>query len=163
MDHFAIRAVIVAAAITLAACAQEEPPTAPAQNTEAAADALQSLRKPAPEGAVVYFISPGNGDQVTSPVTVVFGLKGMGVAPAGVDKPDTGHHHLLIDAELTNPNLPLPQDNQHLHFGDGQTQAKLELPPGSHRLQLVLGDHLHIPHEPPVVSEVLTIEVVAAE
>jgi hypothetical protein len=93
----------------------------------------------------------------------MFGLKGMGVAPAGIDKPDTGHHHLLIDTQLSNPGVPLPMDANHLHFGGGQTETLLELAPGSHRLQLVLGDYLHIPHEPPVISEPITIEVVVAE
>ena len=154
---------LVALTLGFVACSPEQPPSSDTPGSEAVSDALKSLRKPAPPGAVVYFVSPENGDQVTSPVTVIFGLKGMGVAPAGVDKPDTGHHHLLVDTELTNPNMPLPQDGAHLHFGDGQTQTKLELPPGTHRLQLVLGDHLHIPHEPPVISEAITIDVVATE
>jgi predicted small lipoprotein YifL len=163
MNHVLPTLILLALAVALTACGRDEPPPAQAPATEAAAAALQSLRKPAPPDAAVYFISPANGDRVTSPVTVIFGLKGMGVAPAGIDKPDTGHHHLLVDTQLSNPNIPLPKDDQHLHFGDGQTQVKLELAPGSHQLQLVLGDHLHIPHEPPVLSEAITIEVVAGE
>jgi hypothetical protein len=116
-------------------------------------------RTAAPAGAMVYFISPENGARVTSPVTVRFGLRGMGVAPAGVTNPNTGHHHLLIDTELTPDNQPIPNDDKHRHFGGGQTEVELMLPPGQHTLQLVLGDALHIPHQPPVRSEKITITV----
>jgi hypothetical protein len=119
-------------------------------------------RTASPAGAEVYFVSPANGAEVTSPVTIRFGLRGMGVAPAGVTSPNTGHHHLLIDvAELPADNLPLPATDQIRHFGLGQTEATLELPPGQHTLQLVLGDALHIPHDPPVRSDKITITVVA--
>ncbi len=119
-------------------------------------------RTAAPDGAMVYFLSPENGATVTSPFTVRFGLRGMGVAPAGVTAPNTGHHHLLIDvADLPPENLPLPNDANHRHFGLGQTEAELTLEPGQHTLQLVLGDALHIPHQPPVRSEKITITVVA--
>jgi hypothetical protein len=119
-------------------------------------------RTPAPAGATAYLLSPENGARVTSPVTVRFGLRGMGVAPAGVTAPNTGHHHLLIDvAQLPPDNLPLPATDQIRHFGLGQTETVLELPPGEHTLQLVLGDALHIPHDPPVRSEKITITVVA--
>jgi len=108
----------------------------------------------------VYFISPADGDQVSNPVTVRFGLSGMGVAPAGTDKANTGHHHLLIDVDGTPPaGQPLPSDAQHKHFGGGQTETSVELTPGKHTLQLVLGDMNHVPHEPPVMSEKITIEV----
>ena len=126
----------------------------------AAAPALE--RTPAPGGAVVYFLSPENGAEVTSPVTVRFGLRGMGIAPAGVTSPNTGHHHLLIDVETLPPDgLPLPATDQIRHFGLGQTETALELPPGEHTLQLVLGDALHIPHDPPVRSDKITITVAA--
>jgi hypothetical protein len=119
-------------------------------------------RTASPAGAEVYFVSPENGAEATSPVTIRFGLRGMGVAPAGVTSPNTGHHHLLIDvAELPPDNLPLPANEQIRHFGLGQTEASLELPPGPHTLQLVLGDALHIPHDPPVRSDKITITVVA--
>jgi hypothetical protein len=119
-------------------------------------------RTPSPAGAEVYFVSPANGAEVTSPVTIRFGLRGMGVAPAGVTSPNTGHHHLLIDvAELPPDNLPLPATEQIRHFGLGQTEVSLELPPGQHTLQLVVGDALHIPHDPPVRSDKITITVVA--
>ena len=116
-------------------------------------------RTPAPEGAAVYIISPKNGAKVTSPVTIRFGLKGMGVAPAGVEKAKTGHHHILIDSELPNFDMPVPKDDKHRHFGGGQTEVELTLPPGRHTLQLLLGDHLHIPHSPPVYSEPISIVV----
>jgi hypothetical protein len=117
-------------------------------------------RTAAPEGALTYFLSPANGATVTSPFTVRFGLRGMGVAPAGVTTPSTGHHHLLIDvATLPPDNLPIPNDANHRHFGLGQTEVELTLPPGQHTLQLVLGDALHIPHQPPVRSEKITITV----
>lgn len=114
----------------------------------------------APAGAAVRIISPADGEAVSSPVTVRFGLSGMGVAPAGIQFDSTGHHHLLINVEEMPPmNLPLPASDTIVHFGGGQTETIIELPPGEHRLQLVLGDHLHIPHEPPVVSDVITITV----
>lgn len=124
-------------------------------------NAAQALpRTPSPDGAVTYFLSPANGATVTSPVTVRFGLRGMGVAPAGVTNPNTGHHHLLIDvAALPPDDVPVPNDANHRHFGLGQTEVELALPAGQHTLQLVLGDALHIPHQPPVRSEKITITV----
>ncbi len=121
--------------------------------------ALAQERTPAPEGAEVYIISPENGATVSNPVTVIFGLEGMGVAPAGVEKEKTGHHHLVIDAELPSLNEPVPSDENYRHFGGGQTEVTVELAPGSHTLQLILGDHNHVPHDPPVVSEKISITV----
>ncbi len=130
----------------------------PAYAQEAAPAALP--RTAAPESALTSVLSPANGATVTSPFTVRFGLRGMGVAPAGVTTPNTGHHHLLIDvATLPPDNLPIPNDANHRHFGLGQTETELTLPPGQHTLQLVLGDALHIPHQPPVRSEKITITV----
>jgi hypothetical protein len=118
-------------------------------------------RTPAPAGAEVYVQAPADGAEVGSPFTVRFGLRGMGVAPAGVTTANTGHHHLLIDVETPPPeNLPLPATDQIRHFGAGQTEVELELPPGEHTLQLMLGDFLHIPHDPPIRSERVTITVV---
>lgn len=115
---------------------------------------------PAPAGAKLYFISPTADAEVSSPVVVRFGLSGIGVAPAGIVKENTGHHHLLVDVETLPPmDLPLPNDEKHRHFGGGQTEASLELKPGKHTLQLILGDANHIPHDPPIVSEKITIEV----
>ena len=107
----------------------------------------------------VYIVSPEDGAKVKSPVTVVFGLDGYGVAPAGVERDNTGHHHLIVDAPLPDLTKPIPADNNYLHFGGGQTQTSLNLPPGTHTLQLLLGDHLHIPHIPPIYSDVVTITV----
>jgi uncharacterized protein DUF4399 len=120
-----------------------------------------SAETPSPSGAVVYFINLKDGDTVTSPFKVQFGLTGMGVAPAGAQAPNTGHHHLLIDTELSPAQLeePIPSDGQHRHFGGGQTETMLMLPPGPHTLQLVLGDWQHIPHNPPVISPVIKITV----
>ncbi|NNF95359.1 MAG: DUF4399 domain-containing protein [Halobacteria archaeon] len=117
-------------------------------------------RTPSPEGAHVYIISPAHGEVVNNPVTVRFGLNGMGVAPAGIDKPGTGHHHLLIDVP-SRPAVdkPLPADANHKHFGGGQTQTTIELSPGTHTLQLIMGDKTHIPHKPTVISEKITIMV----
>ncbi len=113
---------------------------------------------PAPEGAQVRIVSPKDGETVGREFTVVFGLEGMGVAPAGIDIEGTGHHHLLVDqAEL--PPAGKPMGNPPMHFGKGQTQTTLTLEPGKHTLQLIMGDKLHVPHNPPVVSEVITIEV----
>jgi hypothetical protein len=116
-------------------------------------------RTASPAGARVYIISPKNGATVHGPVTVRFGLSGMGVAPAGTVAEDTGHHHLIIDAPLPPLDQPLPKDDTHLHFGKGQTETVLTLKPGKHTLQLVLGDANHVPHDPPVVSEKITIWV----
>ena len=113
----------------------------------------------APAGAKVYFIQLKNGDSVASPLVVQFGLQGMGVAPAGVEKEGTGHHHLLVDVAAFDVNAPLPADERHRHFGAGQTEVSLALPPGSHTLQLVLADQNHIPHHPPVMSERITVTV----
>jgi len=115
---------------------------------------------PAPEGAQVYFITPQNGQTVSSPVLVQFGLKGMGVAPAGIDVPNTGHHHLLVNTPLPPADQPIPTDEKHLHFGLGQTETTLTLPPGQHELQILLGDHAHIPHQPMIASEKITLIVV---
>ena len=114
----------------------------------------------APAGAEVYFISPKDGEAVGRDVLVRFGLKGMGVAPAGIQVEKTGHHHLLVDADLPqNLAAPLANDAQHRHFGAGQTETTITLEPGTHTLQLVLGDYLHVPHDPPVVSAKITVTV----
>ena len=111
--------------------------------------------------AEVYIISPKDGEEVSSPVEVIFGLQGMGIAPAGINFPNTGHHHLLIDLDqLPDLKSGIPADAQHLHFGKGQTQALIELDPGEHSLQLLLGDWMHVPHEMPVVSEKIKILVI---
>lgn len=116
-------------------------------------------RTPSPKGAEVYFIAPADGATVSGPVTVKFGLKGMGVAPAGIKLDNTGHHHLIIDAALPPVGAPVPTDAQHVHFGKGQTETTLDLEPGKHTLQLLLGDFGHVPHDPVVASKKITITV----
>jgi hypothetical protein len=117
-------------------------------------------RTPSPAGAEVYIISPKDGATVKSPVTIEFGLKGMGVAPAGVKFENSGHHHLLIDTDVpADLNAPLPTSDNVRHFGKGQTEATIELKPGKHTLQLVLGDDKHTPHNPPVMSKKITVTV----
>ena len=117
-------------------------------------------RTASPEGAELYFIAPADGDTIKGPVTVRFGLRGMGVAPAGVDKAGTGHHHLIINAPLPSFEYSIFMDENHVHFGGGQTEAQIDLPPGIHTLQLLLADQNHIPHDPAVFSKKITITIV---
>ena len=124
----------------------------------AAASKTELPKQASAEGSRVYIISPADGEIVGRKFTVKFGLQGMGVAPAGVDKPNTGHHHLLIDMN-TLPDLNQPMAGAIKHFGGGQTETVLELEPGEHRLQLILGDKFHIPHKPAVISEPITVIV----
>ena len=117
---------------------------------------------PSPEGAKVYFINLKDGDTVSGPLKIQFGLSGMGVAPAGAEEYEhTGHHHLIINEAIEGEELnePIPSDEQHIHFGKGQTETTVDLPAGTHTLQLVLADWTHIPHNPPVMSERITITV----
>lgn len=117
-------------------------------------------RTPAPEGAKVYFIEPADGATVDKTFSVKFGLQGMGVAPAGVDSPATGHHHLLIDVDKEPAmNMPLPMTDNLKHFGKGQTETQITLQPGKHTLQLLVGDKNHVPLDPPVISEKITVTV----
>ncbi len=118
-------------------------------------------RVAAPEGARAYIVSPADGATVSNPVTIVFGLEGMGIAPAGTEVENTGHHHLLINTDPSTLDLEysLPATDQIVHFGGGQTQVTKELPAGTHTLQLLLGDWSHVPHDPPVMSDTITITV----
>lgn len=153
------------AAMLLCSCGSPEP------QEEAAADAASAAvqappaevamppRKSSPEGARVWFVTPGDGEVLTSTFVVEFGLEGMGLVPAGEIGEHTGHHHLLVDTPLPRMDLPLITDDNHMHFGLAQTRVELSLAPGTHSLQLLLGDDLHIPHDPPVMSEVITVEV----
>lgn len=121
----------------------------------------QIPRSPSPEGAKAYFINLEDGAEVSSKFLIQFGLKGMGVAPAGADFPNTGHHHLLVnqDIEALDLGFPLPSNDNVRHFGKGQTETMLELEPGEYTLQLLLGNFSHIPHDTPVMSEEITITV----
>lgn len=125
------------------------------------AQAPQHLSK-APANAKVQILEPKSGAILTSPITIKFGIENMTIVPAGIEHPSSGHHHLLVDVEtLPNMSLPIPADTKHIHFGKGQTETSLELAPGKHTLQLLLGDHLHRPHEKPVLSDKITITVKA--
>ncbi len=160
--------------ITLAACGQEpaeapaeQPAEAPAAEavdaaataTVAASAATGLPRTASPAGATVFFISPADGDTVTNPVAIEFGISGMGVVKAGENQAESGHHHLIIDAGLPDLGLPIPADEHYVHFGDASTATELTLEPGTHTLQLLLGDYLHIPHDPPLMSATITVVV----
>ena len=127
------------------------------KKTETAAAA--EPKTASPKGAKVYILLPKDGKSVKKKFAIKFGLKGMGIAPAGIKFPNTGHHHLIIDGANFDMDLPLPASDQIKHFGGGQTEAPLELSPGKHTLQLAFGDHLHRTHSPPVLSKVITITV----
>ncbi|MDX1515390.1 MAG: DUF4399 domain-containing protein [Woeseiaceae bacterium] len=162
-DHRAFEtAAILVAVLCLGACGADRESTPGDADTTAAkpaADTPALPRTPSPDGARVYFITPADGDTVTNPVSIEFGLDGMAVVPAGVDEPNSGHHHLIIDAGMPDLSLPIPANDNYVHFGDGSTKTERTLSPGTHTLQLLLGDHLHIPHDPPVASGVITVTV----
>jgi hypothetical protein len=156
-------ALAAVAAGVLAGCSMTVVNTAPTgpvrmgASTPALAGGYKKVAAPA--AAAVYFVNLKNGDVVTSPLVVQFGLRGIGVAPAGVEKENTGHHHLLIDVAEIDVNNALPMSDSIRHFGGGQTEARVELKPGTHTLQLLLADHNHIPHFPTVISERITVTV----
>ena len=114
---------------------------------------------PSPSNASVYFISPADEESISGKVRVRFGLENFGVAPAGIQVENTGHHHLIIDADLPSLNLPIPADDNYVHFGKGQTEVELELSKGTHTLQLLLGDFRHIPHDHPIYSKRIEVYV----
>ena len=168
MQIYATRLLLLAAlGLTIAACGKPPAPQAgsPASSPadaaagQAAEAAAPLPRSAAPAGTTLEILSPRDGETVTSPVKVVFGLEGMTVAPAGDPTPNSGHHHLLVDVPAPDPGLPIPKDAQHLHFGQAQTEAEITLAPGQHTLQLLLGATTHVPHEPPVLSAPITITV----
>jgi hypothetical protein len=155
-----LAAAAVFGATLLAACGGKSDESMPAATEPMAEPApMAQARTAAPEGASVFFVTPADGDTVTSPVHIEFGIDGMEVAPAGTDKPASGHHHLLVDTDLPDLDRPIPADANHIHFGDGSTSTDLTLAPGEHTLQLLLGDYRHIPHDPAVLSERITITV----
>lgn len=156
------------AATTFAAAAWAQPatptpapaPAAPTATPAPAGTPAASTRTTARKDAYVYIGQPRNGAVVgPTHIKVWFGTRNFGVAPAGVVKPNTGHHHLLIDVSLPPLDQPIPNDKNHLHFGAGQTETYIDLPPGKHTLQLLMGDADHIPHDPPVMSQRITITV----
>jgi len=148
MPRAIILAAFSAASIAITAGALSGMPSAFAAGTSS------------PENAEVYIIWPSNGAVINGgKFWIRMGLRNMGVAPKGVDLPNVGHHHLLVDTELPPAGEPIPSDRNHLHFGAGETEARIELPPGKHTLQLLLGDHNHVPHDPPVFSKKISITV----
>lgn len=163
MPHFSPlhRLLPLAPLMLLVACGQSADQTAA---EEPAVDEAP-MTSPAPEvmdtamEARVFFVSLADGDVVANPIAVEFGLEGMILIPAGQDIPRSGHHHLIIDAELSNMSLPIPADDNYLHFGDGSSSTTITLEPGQHTLQLLLGNFLHIPHDTPVYSERISITV----
>ncbi len=138
----------VAALLSLAACEPEQA-SAPATLTRTAS----------PESASVFFITPMDGDTVSSPVNIEFGIDGLDIVAAGTDQAQSGHHHLLVDTGLPNLGMPIPADAAHIHFGDASTSTELDLEPGDHTLQLLLGDYRHVPHDPPLLSQQIAITV----
>lgn len=155
-----IRVLTALCLILTAACGQDNAVEAPTGDSAASPPPAAAVeRRPSPPGAMVYFIEPADGAVVQSPVRVVFGLKGAGVAPAGVQREGTGHHHLLIDTGVPDLDQPIPSDANHVHFGGGQTETQIELSPGRHTLQLLFADERHIPLDPPIMSKQITIEV----
>ena len=162
-----LKFAICSLAILAVACSQQDVPQTEAaagsenvapETTEASSPAVMP-RTASPEGASVFFISPADGDTVTNPVGIEFGIEGMNVVKAGDNQPDSGHHHLLIDTDLPDFGLPIPADEHHIHFGDGSTSTEITLEPGTHTLRMILGDHLHIPHDSPIMSDPITITV----
>lgn len=158
--------VLLASVLALSACGHNtmmqgnSAATAPLKANASSPVVLGTYTKVAAvSGTSLYFINLKNGDAVASPVNVQFGLRGMGVAPAGIEKAATGHHHLLVDVAELDVNAGIPVSDQHRHFGLGQTETSIALKPGVHTLQLVLGDQNHIPHHPVVMSDRITITV----
>jgi Domain of unknown function (DUF4399) len=164
-----LKSMMVAAAAVCGLVACDQMPMQTAAPAAATAPVRMSPSTPtlpggykkvaAPAGATVYFVNLKNGDTVSSPLLVQFGLRGIGVAPAGIEKENTGHHHLLIDVAELDVNNALAMSDNIRHFGGGQTEARVELKPGTHTLQLLLADHNHIPHHPLVISERITVTV----
>jgi hypothetical protein len=150
--------ILLPCVIALAACSNSDNSTAETSVAPAPPVEETALAEAAPSGRV-YIISPENGAAVNSPVTVKFGIEGYTVAPAGTYEAATGHHHLLIDTGLPPLDQPVPADANHVHFGKGQTETSVELAPGEHTLQLLLGDGNHVPHQPPLASAIITITV----
>jgi Domain of unknown function (DUF4399) len=150
--------VLSATLLLLAACGQQAAEEA-AVTSDATPQPAALPRTAAAEGARVFFIMPADGDKLSNPIRIEFGIAGMDVVKAGDRQSNSGHHHLLIDTDLPDLGLPIPADEHHVHFGDGSTTTEITLPPGEHTLQMLLGDYQHIPHTPPLVSEPITITV----
>ena len=155
-----VLALVAIFLLAASAPVRAQEPATQAKPAAAAATGERLKRTPAPKDAYCYIGWPNNGETVhTRHLKVWFGTRNFGIAPAGVEKPNTGHHHLLIDVDLPPLDEPIPNDKNHLHFGSGQTEAFIDLPPGTHTLQLLMGDANHIPFDPPVMSKKITIHV----
>jgi hypothetical protein len=150
MHRFPPALAVLAAFAVMVPAVQAQPAPEPAAQAE---------RTPAPPDAYLYIGWPNDGETVKSPFKVWFGLRNMGVAPAGIQRANTGHHHLIVDADLPPLDEPIPNNQHYRHFGGGQTETTLERPPGRHTLQLIMGDADHVPHDPPVISKRITITV----
>lgn len=150
---------LLASLFVFAACTQDKESPQISIVEEVPTSAPMIKRNKAPENANVYFISPKANAIVTNPVEVKFGVTNMEIVPSGQNSPMTGHHHIIIDADLPNMSFPIPANENYVHFGDGSTETKLNLSQGEHSLQLILGDYLHVPHTPAVYSEKITITV----
>jgi len=152
--------LLMVATLALSACGAGDKQTTPSEPvSETPPTAAQMPQSVSAPGATVFLVSPTDGASVSSPLEVKFGVSGIAIAPAGESLENSGHHHLLVDMQLADLTKPIPKDAQQIHFGKGQTEATIELEPGTHTLQLVLGDSNHIPHIPPVVSNAITITV----
>ncbi len=154
--------LLLSATLALTACSKkEEAPATPVEESPAAAApaAAGLTSTAAPAGAKVFFVELKDGAEVVSPVNIKFGVEGIEIAPAGEDKPNSGHHHLVIDSELPPPDAPVPADKNNLHFGKGQTEASIALTPGKHTLQLSFANYLHVPFNPPLASDKITVTV----
>ncbi|MDH3746722.1 MAG: DUF4399 domain-containing protein [Gammaproteobacteria bacterium] len=164
LSKYRISAALLSIALLLSACGRDSTETSsdeapPSAARDDAAPIAALPRTVSPAGASVFFVAPADGDTVSNPVMIEFGVEGMTIVKAGEDQPQSGHHHLLIDTALPDLSLPIPADENYVHFGDASLSTERTLEPGTHTLQLLLGDHLHIPHDPPVTSEVITIIV----
>jgi len=142
-------------ALLLSACGQNE--TARRADDDAMSTAGTLSRSASPDGARVFFITPASTDTLSNPISIEFGIAGMDIVKAGDQQPHSGHHHLLVDTGLPELAMPIPADSNHIHFGDASTSTELSLEPGEYTLQLLLGDYLHIPHDPPLVSQRIAI------
>lgn len=156
--------LLLSAVVLGAACTKKEdalpPPAASQPASPPAAEATPALNSAAaPEGAKVFFVDLADGAEVSSPLLVKFGVEGIAIAPAGTDQPASGHHHLVIDAELPPFDAPIPASANYVHFGKGQTETMVELTPGTHSLQLLFANYLHVPFNPPLASEKITVTV----
>ena len=152
--------LLLACSTLIFGCGQDTADQEPAAEQSAEPAAAPALpRSASAEGARIFFITPTDGATVSNPVKIEFGIEGMSVVKAGDATPNSGHHHLIVNADLPDLGVPIPANDNYIHFGDGSTATEITLEPGQHTLQMLLGDHLHIPHDPPLVSETITITV----